>query len=73
MYILSYIKTNYISIYESNIFHGNTEYDKNLYINKSDSDLINLINIIPEYNNYDKGCINNCGKQNLLYEFPIID
>jgi hypothetical protein len=72
MYILSYIKTNYISLYESNIIHGLKTYPQELYINKSDIELINNINIIPDYNIYDKKCINNCGKQNLLYELPIL-
>ena len=72
MYILSYIKTNYISLYESNIIHVLKPYHQELYINKSDIELINNINIIPDYNIYDKKCINRCGKENLLYELPIL-
>jgi hypothetical protein len=73
MYILSYLKSNYVSLYQSNVTHGNTEYDKSNYYNKSNEELINNICIIPEFNTYDKACIEFCGEINLSYEPPILE
>jgi hypothetical protein len=73
MYVLSYMKTNYVSLYQSCVHHGNTKYDKSIYINKTNEELINNICIIPDYNNGDKGCIVDCGDINLLNEPPILE
>ena len=73
MYILSYVKTNYVSIYQSYVNHGDTNYPCDLYINKSDSELINNISIIPDFNSGDKGCISMCGNIDLSYEPPILE
>jgi hypothetical protein len=54
MYILSYLKTNYISIYQSNVNHRDTEYNEVLYNKLSDIDLINNICISPIFNIGDK-------------------
>ena len=72
MYILSYMKTNYISIYQSNNHHGYSKYNKELYININDEELINNMCIIPDYNDGDKLCIKYCGEQDLLNEPPIL-
>jgi hypothetical protein len=58
MYICSYSKTNKICIYNSNITHGNTEYDKGNYINKTDEDIIMNITMVPEFNEGDKHLTN---------------
>jgi len=73
MYILSYVKTNYVSIYQSYVNHGDTNYPSELYINKSDSELINNISIIPDFNSGDKGCISMCGEIDLSREPPILE
>lgn len=72
MYILSYYRTNYVSLFESNVIHCMIPYNISNYINKLDDDFINNILIIPEYNTYDKKSIKFCGEQNLLIELPII-
>jgi len=61
MYIMSYIKTNKICIYQSNVTHGNTDYNENIYSNISEIDLINNLTFIPQFNLGDKSCINMCG------------
>ena len=71
MYILSYMKTNYVSIYQSYVNHGDTEYSEEIYNNLSDSDLINNICIIPDFNEGDKNCIDMCGEINPNFEPPI--
>jgi hypothetical protein len=58
MYILSYMKTNYIQIYNSNVTHYNTKYSKDIYVNKSDNDIINNICGIPKFNIVDNIAIN---------------
>jgi hypothetical protein len=72
MYICSNIKTNYISIYQSYITHGDTEYPDNLYKNLNDTHLINNICIIPDFNEVDKQVIDKCGPIDLDNEPPII-
>ena len=64
MYILSYYRTNYVSLFESNVIHCMIPYNISNYINKLDDDFINNISIIPEYNAYDKKSIKFCGEQN---------
>ena len=73
MYICSHLKTNYISIYQSYINHGNTNYPETEYSNISDCDLINNINFIPDFNNGDKQCIRSCGTINSNFEPPILE
>lgn len=73
MYIFSYIKTNYVSIYQSHVNHGDTNYSCNLYSNVSDNDLINNICIIPDFNPGDKKCISMCGETDLSCEPPILE
>ena len=60
MYILSYMKTNYVSIYQSYTNHGNTNYDIKLYNNINDLNLINNICIIPDFNFSDRNCMLTC-------------
>lgn len=50
MYILSYMKTNYIQIYNSNVTHYNTAYPKDMYMEKSDEEIINNIFNVPKFN-----------------------
>ena len=73
MYIFSDIKTNYVSIYQSHVNHGDTNYSCNLYSNISDSDLINNICIIPDFNPGDKKCISMCGETDVSREPPILE
>jgi hypothetical protein len=56
MYICSKPNTNYINLYSSNIRHDVFEYDKKIFVTKSDKDLIENIKIIPEFNLIDKYC-----------------
>jgi hypothetical protein len=72
MYICSYSKTNYVSLYQSYINHGDTEYPNYLYNNISDIDLIQNICFIPDFNPGDKKCINMCGN-NSFNEHSIIE
>ena len=72
MYICSNMKTNYVSIYQSYVNHGDTEYPDNLYKNLSDTHLINNICIIPDFNEGDKQVIDKCGNIDLDNEPPII-
>ena len=71
MYIMSHMKTNKICIYQSGVNHGNTVYDKKNYENISDSEIINNITIIPQFNEGDKICIKMCGID-LKKEPPIL-
>ena len=73
MYVCSNMKTNYVSIYQSNVNHGDTNYPKSLYVNLRDEDFIQNICIYPDFNDGDKKCINMCGKTNLNFEPPIIE
>jgi len=73
MYILSYMKTNYVSLYQSYVNHGCTEYNKCNYNNKSNEELINNICIIPDFNPGDKRCIIHCGELDLSCEPPILE
>jgi len=50
MYILSYAKTNYIAIYNSNMNHNVTNYPITLYNSINDEQLINNIIILPIIN-----------------------
>jgi len=61
MYICSELKTNNVSIFQSNVNHGNTNYEPKLYININDNNLIDNICIIPNFNEGDKKCIDMCG------------
>ena len=72
MYVMSYMKTNYVSIYQSYVNHGNTKYPESIYKNISDNVLINNICIVPDFNSGDKGCIQYCGEIDLNYEPPIL-
>ena len=64
MYICSELKTNYVSIFQSNVNHGDTNFESNLYVNISDNMLIDNISIIPDFNEGDKKCIDKCGTIN---------
>ena len=66
MYICSYIKTNKICIYQSQIINKHTEYEKYIYNEISDKELIYNITIIPEFNKIDKKCINNMSETELF-------
>ena len=73
MYIFSYMKTNYISIYQSFVNHGDTEHPEELYINKSDDELLNNLCLVPDFNNGDKKCISMCGEIDIMNEPPILE
>jgi len=74
MYVLSYIKTNCISLHQTNVNHCNTPYPPEKYIFQTDDEIINNITIIPIFNNGDdKKCINQCGNVNLENELPILE
>ena len=60
MYICSELKTNQISIFQSNVNHGETNFDSHLYININDNKLIDNICILPDFNEGDKKCIDMC-------------
>lgn len=61
MYICSDFKTNYISLFQSNVTHGNTEFEPEKYIDISDEILIDNISNIPDFNEGDKIVITDCG------------
>ena len=61
MYICSYMKTNYVSIYQSYVNHGGAEYCPSLYNTLKDEELIEKLCITPDFNEGDKICIKNCG------------
>jgi hypothetical protein len=69
MYICSELKTNYISIFQSYVNHGDTCFEPDLYINISDETLIDNVCIVPDFNEGDKKCIEFCGdiKDGLYY------
>jgi len=73
MYVLSYMKTNCVSLYQSYVTHGNTEHNESNYNKKSDEEIINNICIIPYYNDGDKHCISFCGVIDLTCEPPILE
>jgi hypothetical protein len=73
MYICSNMKTNYVSIYQSFVNHGDTNYPEDIYNTLSDFELINNCWIIPDLNIGDKRCIEYCGNINPLFEPPIIE
>ena len=54
MYICSYLKTNKVCIFNSNVTHGNTNFPEELYINKNDNELINNLILIPILNEGEK-------------------
>jgi len=64
MYICSELKTNYVSIFQSNINHGDTCFNPKLYKDLNDETLIDNICIIPDFNESDKKCIEMCGDIN---------
>jgi len=64
MYICSELKTNSVSIFQSNVNHGDTNFESNLYLNISDNTLTDNISIIPDFNEGDKKCIDMCGTIN---------
>jgi len=72
MYIMSYMKTNYVSIHQSNTNHGNTVYPEFIYKNIPENELINNICIIPYFNSCDKMSIKYCGEVDLNHEPPIL-
>jgi hypothetical protein len=73
MYLLSCLKTNYVSLYQSYTHHGYSNYPINLYINKTDMELINNICIVPDFNIGDKQCIVYCDNIDLSCEPPILE
>jgi hypothetical protein len=73
MYVFNYMKTNCVSLYQSYVTHGNTEYNESIYNNKSDEELINNLCIIPDYNNGDKHCIMFCGDIDTTREPHILE
>lgn len=58
MYICSSLETNYVSIYQSNVTHGNTEYDEEKYMLISDNTILENIVIVPDFNEGDKNVWN---------------
>ena len=74
MYLLSYLKTNYVSIYQTFVTHGDTEYPEELYRNKSDNELLNHhLSILPIFNDGDKKCITMCDPIDTTCEPPILE
>lgn len=73
MYICSHIKTNYVSIYQSYVNHGDTEYNESIYNTINDNDLINNFCIIPDFNCGDKICIKKCGDIKPNFEPAILE
>lgn len=64
MYICSKLKTNNISIFQSNVNHGDTTFDTELYVNIEDDTLVDNICIVPDFNESDKKCIEFCSDIN---------
>jgi hypothetical protein len=64
MYVCSYMKTNYVSIYQSYVNHGGAEYCPALYNQLTDDELLEKICITPDFNEGDKKCIMYCGNIN---------
>jgi len=62
MYICSYMKTNYVSIYQSYVNHGDTEHSPELYNRLTDEELLGNLCIVPDFNDGDKKCIKYCGE-----------
>ena len=58
MYICSHKKTNKISIFQSNVLQDNTINPENLYLNYTNEEIIEKINMIPIVNEKDKDLIN---------------
>ena len=73
MYICSNMKTNYVSIYQSYVNHGDTNFPASIYDTLSDVDLVNNYCIIPDFNNGDKKCIQFCGDIVPNFEPAIIE
>uniref|UniRef100_A0A6C0LFW4 Glycosyl transferase family 1 domain-containing protein n=1 Tax=viral metagenome TaxID=1070528 RepID=A0A6C0LFW4_9ZZZZ len=73
MYIFSNMKTNYVSIHQSYVNHGDTSYPENLYNCLNDNELIDKICIIPDFNSGDKHCIKFCGEVDTNFEPQIIE
>jgi hypothetical protein len=73
MYICSNMKTNYVSIYQSYVNHGDTNFPMSIYQGLSDADLVNNYCIIPDFNNGDKHCIKYCGDIQPNFEPAIIE
>ena len=73
IYVLSYLKTNYVSLYQTYINHGDTEYPEELYNKKTDVELFYNLCIVPDFNDGDKKCINMCGEIDLNCEPPILE
>ena len=73
MYIMSNMKTNYVSIYQTYVNHGDTNYPEQLYNSLSDSELINNFCIIPDFNPGDKKCIKYCGDIDPNFEPAILE
>jgi hypothetical protein len=64
MYICSDLKTNYISIFQSNVNHGELNFKQDLYVDISNEKLIDDITIVPYFNENDKVCIELCDNIN---------
>jgi len=64
MYICSELKTNQVSIFQSNVTHGDTNFDSHLYIKINNDKLISNICILPDFNEGDKKTIEMCGAIN---------
>ena len=62
MYICSYMKTNYVSIYQSYVNHGDTEHSPSLYNQMTEEELFDNLCNVPDFNEGDKKCIRYCGK-----------
>jgi hypothetical protein len=62
MYVCSYMKTNYVSIYQSYVNHGDTEHSSELYNKLADQELLENLCILPDFNEGDKHCIMYCGE-----------
>jgi hypothetical protein len=64
MYICSELKTNQVSIFQSNVTHGDTNFDSHLYIKINNDKLISNTCILPDFNEGDKKTIEMCGTIN---------
>jgi hypothetical protein len=73
MYIMSNMKTNYVSIHQSYVNHADTNYSEEKYKNLGDEEILSNLCILPDFNSGDKKCIQWCGATNENFEPPIIE
>jgi len=73
MYICSNMKTNYVSIYQSYVDHGDKNFHSSIYEGFTNIDLVNNYCIIPDFNNGEKKSIKNCGDIQPNFEPAIVE